>query len=221
MPYRTAVPHPQPSLQDRPPSKPAPPTYHEAGRLSRTRVDERHQPISDREAERLAEKIVSVGGSWSLAGWLAAAAWVAARLPLHSSACVLQAKLHPLSGFRACPANSSHTVPPSDVHPLLCPPCCAPRLWTVLSPPAVPAVPAVPAIPSVPARWPATTWTRRAWSGLGRRARRPTTPRPRCPAALRCAVQDLLRRCGGLLCSLYCSALLVLCSAQRRPLKLI
>lgn len=70
MPYRTAVPHPQPSLQDRPPSKPAPPTYHEAGRLSRTRVDERHQPISDREAERLAEKIVSVGGSWSLAGWL-------------------------------------------------------------------------------------------------------------------------------------------------------
>lgn len=46
--------------QDRP-SKPESPTYREAGRLSSVRVDEGKQGVSEREAERLAEKIVSVG----------------------------------------------------------------------------------------------------------------------------------------------------------------
>ncbi|KAI3430522.1 hypothetical protein D9Q98_005115 [Chlorella vulgaris] len=52
------------SATDRPPTKPASPTYKESGHLSRTRIDERQQEISDREAERLAEKIVAVGADY-------------------------------------------------------------------------------------------------------------------------------------------------------------
>lgn len=52
------------STEDRKPSQPEPPTYHEAGRLSRVRVDKKKQEVSDREAERLAEKIVSVGADY-------------------------------------------------------------------------------------------------------------------------------------------------------------
>ncbi|KAL4448865.1 hypothetical protein ABPG77_007582 [Micractinium sp. CCAP 211/92] len=51
-------------MQDRKPSQPEPPTYQEAGRLSRVRVDEKKQEVSEQEAERLAEKIVSVGADY-------------------------------------------------------------------------------------------------------------------------------------------------------------
>lgn len=60
--------------QDRPPTKPASPTYKESGHLSRTRIDERQQEISDREAERLAEKIVAVSRQGGLTSALAIAA---------------------------------------------------------------------------------------------------------------------------------------------------
>lgn len=52
------------STENRKSSKPESPTYHEAGRLSRERADEKHMPVSDREAERLAEKIVAVGADY-------------------------------------------------------------------------------------------------------------------------------------------------------------
>ncbi|KAL4422822.1 hypothetical protein ABPG75_009019 [Micractinium tetrahymenae] len=52
------------STEDRKSSQPESPTYHEAGRLSRVRIDEKKQEVSDREAERLAEKIVSVGADY-------------------------------------------------------------------------------------------------------------------------------------------------------------
>lgn len=50
--------HPH-ARQDRP-SKPESPTKREAGRLSRMSLDERKQGIGEREAERLAERIVQV-----------------------------------------------------------------------------------------------------------------------------------------------------------------
>ncbi|KAI7838266.1 hypothetical protein COHA_007955 [Chlorella ohadii] len=51
-------------LKERPSSKPESPTYREAGRLARVRLDEGKAPVSDREAERLAEKIVAVGSDY-------------------------------------------------------------------------------------------------------------------------------------------------------------
>jgi len=50
--------HPAPSTQHPSPT----PSLCLQGRLSRVRVDEKHQQVPDREAERLAEKIVSVSG---------------------------------------------------------------------------------------------------------------------------------------------------------------
>jgi hypothetical protein len=97
----TALPRP-PHLQDRPASKPGSSTYHEAGRLSRTRIDEKRQEVPEREAERLAEKIVSVRG--------------------RAAVCI---------GFLGCRGQSSHSCSARALCCLSPPPFALLAFWSV------------------------------------------------------------------------------------------